>query len=62
MFLGTVEIAKAYLGTNLVFQKSGSNAPVYVDYIETDGTAYINKQMKTSSDAGTSDGKSAART
>jgi len=41
MFLGTVEIAKAYLGDDLVFQ----NGPVLpdgpVDWIETDGVAFI---------------------
>ena len=41
MFLGNTEIAKAYLGSDLVFQKGGSPTPVQVDYIETDGVAYI---------------------
>ena len=42
MYLGSTEIAKAYLGTDLVFQKGGT-PPLYteVDYIETDGVAYI---------------------
>lgn len=45
MYLGSTEIAKAYLGTNLVFQ----NGPVIpdgpVDWIEADGTAYINSNI-----------------
>lgn len=53
MFLGDVEIAKAYLGSNLVFQKGGtpptpptpSRLPAgytEVEYIENTTTAYIN--------------------
>ena len=45
MYLGTTEIAKAYLGDDLVFQNTPPtppSPPVAVDYIETDGTAYIN--------------------
>lgn len=41
IYLGDTEIAKAYLGNELVFQKEGSPVPTFVDYIETDGTAYI---------------------
>ena len=47
LILGTTEIAKAYLGTQLVFQ-SGSGPtpppvviPVFYNYIYFDGTAYI---------------------
>lgn len=46
MFLGDVEIGKAYLGNNLVF--SGESSPPYtiVNYIQTDGTAYIDTGIK----------------
>ena len=46
MFLGSVEIAKAYLGTALVFQKGGNLPYTPVEYIETDGTAYIDTGIK----------------
>ncbi len=42
IFLGATEIGKIYLGTNLVFQKGGNLPYTPVDYIETDGVAYIN--------------------
>lgn len=51
MFLGSVEIAKAYLGSELVFQKGGVTPPIpsrlpdgytEVEYIENTGNAYIN--------------------
>lgn len=46
MFLGSTEIGKAYLGTTPVFQKGGGLPYTPVDYIETDGTAYINTGIK----------------
>lgn len=46
IYLGSNSIGKAYLGSNLVFQKGGGPSPVLpytpVEYIETDGVAYIN--------------------
>lgn len=44
MYLGTTEIAKAYLGTDLVFQNGLPYTPV--EYIEGDGTAYIDTGVK----------------
>lgn len=44
IYLGSNSIGKAYLGSNLVFQKGGGPSPTrptFVDYIETDGVAYI---------------------
>lgn len=43
MHLNSTEIAKAYLGSTLVFEKSVAPVLPYipVDYIETDGVAYI---------------------
>jgi len=46
MFLGSVEIVKAYLGTALVFQKGGNLPYTPVAYIETDGDAYIDSGIK----------------
>ena len=49
VYLGSNSIGKAYYGSNLVFQKgSGPTPPPYtpVDYIETDGVAYINTGIK----------------
>lgn len=49
VYLGSNSIGKAYLGSNLVFQKGSSPTPTpytLVDYIETDGTAYINTGIK----------------
>ena len=46
IYLGNHSIGKAYLGSNLVYQSGGSPTPPLpytpVDYIATDGTAYIN--------------------
>lgn len=42
MFLGTVEIDKAYLGDDLVFGGDASLPYTVVNYVQTDGTAYIN--------------------
>lgn len=46
MFLGDVEIDKAYLGNDLVFSKEASLPYTVVDYIQTDGTAYIDTGIK----------------
>lgn len=47
IYLGSNSIGKAYLGSSLVFQKGGSSLPyIPVDYIQTDGTAYINTGIK----------------
>lgn len=50
MYLGSVEIAKAYLGTDLVFQKGGGPTPpvhelVFYDRLVFDGTAYIDTDI-----------------
>lgn len=44
IFLGSNSIGKAYLGSDLVFQKGSQQSYPYtpLEYIETDGTAYIN--------------------
>lgn len=46
IYLGSNSIGKAYLGSNLVFQKGGGPSPILpytpVEYIQTDGAAYIN--------------------
>lgn len=44
IYLGSNSIGKAYLGSDLVYQKGGSPVLPYtpVEYIQTDGTAYIN--------------------
>ena len=43
MFLGDVEIDKAYLGNDLVFSSDVAPDPLqFITYIETDGVAYIN--------------------
>lgn len=49
IYLGSNSIGKAYLGSNLVFQKGSGpspSGPTLVDYIETDGTAYIDTGIK----------------
>ena len=46
MFLGDVEIGKAYLGNDLVFGGESSLPYTIVEYIQTDGTAYINTGIK----------------
>ena len=49
IYLGSNSIGKAYLGSNLVFQKGSGPYPsglTFVDYIETDGVAYINTGIK----------------
>ena len=47
MYLGSTEIAKAYLGNNLVYQSGATPLPYTpVEYIETDGTAYIDTGIK----------------
>jgi len=47
IYLGSNSIGKAYLGSSLVFQKGGSSLPyIPVDYIQTDGTAYIDTGIK----------------
>ena len=45
MYLGNVGIAKAYLGNTLVFQSGGGIPDGPVDWIETDGSAYINSNI-----------------
>lgn len=49
IYFGSNPIGKAYLGSNLVYQKGSSPLPsglTLVDYIETDGTAYIDTGIK----------------
>ena len=44
MFLGNAEIAKAYLGSNLVFQRGGpspSPTPIFYDRLIFDGVAHV---------------------
>ena len=53
MYLGTTEIAKAYLGTDLVFQKGSPTpqyTPVFYDKLIFDGTAYIETDVMVPSD------------
>ena len=50
IYLGSNSIGKAYLGSNLVFQRGSGPSPSLpytpVEYIETDGNAYINTGIK----------------
>lgn len=55
MYLGSVEIAKAYLGTALVFQKGGGPTPplpydARVEYIASDGGQYIDSGIECTGD------------
>lgn len=49
IYLGSNKIGKAYLGSNLVYQTGGGPSPILpytpVEYIETDGVAYINTNI-----------------
>jgi hypothetical protein len=42
IMLGSTEIVKAYLGTDVVFQKSSLPYDAEVEYLESTGTQYIN--------------------
>lgn len=47
IYLGSNSIGKAYLGSSLVFQKGGGTLPYTpVAYIQTDGVAYIDTNIK----------------
>lgn len=47
LYLGNNAISKAYMGDKLVFQ---ANKPIFVDYIESTGTQWIDTGIATTSD------------